>query len=113
MDCLLPQRSSLNRPETPLLRVRRVRALQEEKRQVLLERRESANALRLLDEIFARPVMTVAEAARLIDVTPAGARRILERLVQVGVLEELGDEWPRLYIATELLEVIEAPTASD
>ena len=96
-----------------LLRVRRVRALQEEKRQVLLERRESANALRLLDEIFARPVMTVAEAARLIDVTPAGARRILERLVQVDVLEELGDEWPRLYIATELLEVIEAPTASD
>ena len=97
-----------------LLRVRRVRALHEQKRQVLLERRESANALLLLDEIFARPVMTAGEAARLLDVTPAGARRILERLVQAGiVVEGIGNKWPKLYIATDLLHVIEAPTASD
>ena len=97
-----------------LLRVRRVRALHEKKRQVLLERRESANALLLLDEIFARPVMTAGEAARLLDVTPAGARRILERLEQAGiVVEGVGSKWPKLYIATDLLHVIEAPTASD
>ena len=96
-----------------LLRVRRVRALQEQMRQILLERRESANALRLLDEIFAMPILTVADAARLLGVTPAGARRILERLAQAGILDELGDEWPRLYIATELLELIEAPTVSE
>ena len=95
------------------LRVRRVRDLQDQTRQDLLERRESANALRLLDEIFAMPIVTVADAAGLLGVTPAGARRILERLVQAGVLDEIGDEWPRLYIATELLELIEAPTASD
>ena len=95
------------------VRVRRVRDLQEQKRQVLLERRETANALLLLDEIFARPIITAVEAASLIGVTPTGTRRILERLVQAGVLEELGDEWPRLYIATELLELIEAPTALD
>ena len=93
------------------VRVRRLRDLQEQKRQVLLERRETANALLLLDEIFARPIITAVEAATLIGVTATGARRILERLVQAGVLEELGDEWPRLYIATELLELIEAPTA--
>ena len=97
-----------------LLRVRRVRALHEQKRQVLLERRESANALLLLDEIFARPVMTAGEAARLLDVTPAGARRILERLEQAGiVVEGIGNKWPKLYIATDLLHVIEARTASD
>ena len=97
-----------------LLRVRRVRALHEQKRQVLLERRESANALLLLDEIFARPIMTAVEAARLLDVTPAGARRILERLEQAGiVVEGVGSKWPKLYIATDLLHVIEAPTASD
>ncbi len=96
-----------------LLRVRRVRVLQEQMRQALLERRESANALRLLDEIFAMPILTVADAARLLGVTPAGARRILERLAQAGILDELGDEWPRLYIAAELLELIEAPTVSE
>ena len=97
-----------------LLRVRRVRALQDQKRQVLLQRRESGNALLLLDELFARPIMTAGEAARLLDVTPAGARRILERLEQAGiVVEGIGNKWPKLYIATDLLHVIEAPTASD
>ena len=95
-----------------LLRVRRVRALQDQKRQALLERRESGNALRLLDELIASPVMTAVEAARLLDVTPAGARRILERLVQAGILDEFEDEWPRLFVVTELLDVIQAPTMS-
>ena len=97
-----------------LVRVGRVRKLHEQKRQVLLERRESGNALRLLDELFARPVMTVAEAARLLEVTLAGARRILERMEQAGIL--VGDtenRGLRLYIVTDLLHVIEAPTALD
>lgn len=93
-----------------LVRVRRVRELHEQKRRVLLERRESVNALRLLDEAFARPIMTASEVAGLLDFTQAGARRILDRLVLAGVLEELREEWPRLYVATELLRLIEAPT---
>ncbi len=56
--------------------------------------------------------MTAAEAARLLHVTPAGARRILERLVQAGILDEFEDEWPRLFVVTELLDVIQAPTMS-
>ena len=92
------------------VRVRRVRELQEQKRQILLMRRESANALRLLDEVFAMPIVTVGEVSRLLGVTPAGARRMLERLVDLGVLEELGDERPRLYVCGELLDLIGAPS---
>ena len=90
------------------VRVRRVRDLQEQKRQTLLERRETANALRVLDEVFAMPIVTVGEVSRLLGVTPAGSRRILERLVRAGILEELWDEWPRLYVARDLLELIGA-----
>ena len=95
------------------VRVRRVRDLQEQKRQTLLERRETANALRVLDEVFAMPIVTVGEVSRLLGVTPAGSRRILERLVRAGILEELWDEWPRLYVARDLLELIGAPTVLD
>ena len=91
-------------------RVRRVRDLHEQKRQILLERRQSANALRLLDEIFARPIMTASQVAGLLNFTPAGARRILDRLVQAGVLDVLRGVWPRLYVAEDLLSLIEAPT---
>ena len=95
------------------VRVRRVRDLQEQKRQTLLERRETANALRVLDEVFAMPIVTVGEVSRLLGVTPAGSRRILERLVGAGILEELRDEWPRLYVVRDLLELIGAPTVLD
>ena len=91
-------------------RVRQVRDLQEQKRQVLLQRRESANAMRVLDEIFASLVITAPKMAELLDLTPAGARRILDRLVQAGVLDVLRGVWPRLYVAEDLLSLIEAPT---
>ena len=95
------------------VRVMLVRELQERNRRTLLERRESANALRLLEEIFAVPVVTANDTAKLLGVTSAGARRILERLVEAGILEELADTWPKLYIAMNLIQIIEAPAIAD
>lgn len=89
-----------------LSRVRRVRDLQEKYRRLLQERRASGNALRLVDEIFARPYMSAPWASRLLGVTNAGARRILERLVDAGILRELQYGWPRLFVANELLEIV-------
>ena len=65
-----------------LIRSRRLRDLQERYRDLLQKRRESGNALRLLDQLFASPYMTAPVASHLIDVTNAGARGILERLAR-------------------------------
>ena len=94
-----------------LRRTRSVRTLQEKYRRLLQDRRESSNALRLVDELFARPYMTTPLAAILLDVTSAGARGILERLALAGVVEEIPDRWPRLYVARELLDLINAAVA--
>ena len=56
--------------------------------------------------------MTAPVAAYVLNVTHAGARRILGRLVDAGILEESPGSWPRLYVARELLDVIEALTAT-
>jgi len=94
-----------------LVRSRRVRDLQERYRNVLQARRESGNALRLLDELFANPYVTAPRAARLLGITHAGAQGILKRLVQAGILEYLSGPWPRWYVARELFSAIESPTA--
>ena len=94
-----------------LSRTRQLRELQEEYRDLLQERRESANALRLVDILFAQPYMTAPLAAMLLGVTRAGAQRILVRLVDVGILKMKSDTWPRLFVAERLFEIIEAPTA--
>ena len=96
-----------------LIRTRRVRSVVDRHRRLLQDRRESGNALRLLDELSASPFMNAPAAAYLLGVTNAGARGILGRLVEAGILEESPGSWPRLYVARELLDAIEAPIATD
>lgn len=90
-----------------LARSRRLRALQDEYRDKLQRARQSGNTLRLLDELFASPIMTAPRAARLLEVTPEGARIILDRLVKAEILELDKATWPRFYIARSILEAVE------
>ena len=94
-----------------LLRIRRVRELQDRYRAQLQEVRASGNVFKLLDELFAMPVMTIPEAARRLDVTTAGARNILKKLHDLDIVQMRTGVWPRFYVAAELLEIIDAPSA--
>ena len=94
-----------------LARSRGVWEVYERYRERLQERRESANAMQLLDELFARPFASAPGTASRLGLSNAGARRILERLVDAGIVETVPDSWPRLYVARELLRLVEAPTA--
>lgn len=96
-----------------LVRSRRVREMQERYRDLLQEQRASGNVLRLLDELFANPFMTAPWARRILGVTYAGARGILDRLAQTGIVQYVSGAWPRLYVARDLLKVIEAPVATE
>jgi Fic family protein len=95
-----------------LARSRGIRELHEQYRLLLQHRRASGNALQLMDNLFASPYMTAPLAAVLLGVTNAGARGILGRLTGAGILGEIPDTWPRLYIARELLGLIEDPIDS-
>jgi Fic family protein len=94
-------------------RSRRVRDLQDELKSNLQRERASANALRLLDRLFVNPFVTVPAASRALEVTYAGARGILERLEAIGMVEPIGETWPRMYVARRILEAIEAPVVSE
>ena len=93
-------------------RARLLRELQDRYRRLLQERHESANAFRVVDELFEVPYMTAPRAARLLEVTTAGARGILERLAGAEILQRVPDMWPRLYVAGELLGTVESPDAA-
>jgi Fic family protein len=67
-------------------------------------------ALALVDEVLRAPYITVAEAQRLLGVTNPTARAAVETLVQIGLLEEVGDrKWRRLYVARPVMDVLRAP----
>ena len=92
-----------------LRRIRRVRNLQEEWKDVLLNRGESANGLLLLESFFAEPITTVSRTSQLLGVTNRGARLILGRLIEAGIVRRLEDTWPHLYVADRLIDEIERP----
>ena len=69
---------------------RKIVALREEVRETLLMLDRSAgNALRLHEQLFATPIIGVARAAEYLGIGFAAANRLIDRMVDCGVLHEL------------------------
>ena len=92
-----------------LERIRRVRSLQEEWRELLLSRGEPSSGLRLLEDLFVHPITTAPRVSQLLEISDPGARRVLDRLIDAGIVNRIGSSRPSLYVAQRLIEEIERP----
>ncbi len=88
-------------------RTRALRTLQEEYRQRLLAASASANALQMADELFLSPIVTYRRVAEFRGVTDAGARIVVSKLVEAGILHRLPATRPQLFAARELLDLLQ------
>jgi Fic family protein len=83
--------------------------LQEKYRQKAQTARSSALALKLVDELFAHPAITVTQAQKILKVTYHSAQNNILRLVDAGILREFtGRRRNRIFIAPDIISVIEA-----
>ncbi|HOT91454.1 MAG TPA: Fic family protein [Anaerolineae bacterium] len=88
-------------------RARRLQDLRETWHQRLAQTRSSALLIRLVDALFDRPILTIPQAQRLLDVTYPSAQRNVEKLVQAGILQLTGEAvYGKTYMATEIMNVI-------
>jgi Fic family protein len=69
---------------------RRVLLLREEARASIAEHlgRAAANGHRILERLFDRPIISVADVQEWLGITPAGANQLVQRLEGLGVLRE-------------------------
>jgi Fic family protein len=68
------------------------------------------HSLRLADELFRTPAMTVPEAKRILEVADPTARRAVRELEARGLLEEWPEKrWPRVYLARHVLDAVLHP----
>jgi Fic family protein len=93
-----------------IIRSRRLRELHEAYRERLQQQRASGNLLRLLDYLFINPYITVPRARSLLGVSRPGAALIVDRLEDAGIIDYESGSWPKVYLARELLRLLEAPT---
>jgi len=94
--------------ETARRSARQARALigQHARNRTLLK----GQALRLADELFRTPCMTVTEAQKVLGVTNPTARRAVRELEAAGMLQEWDEKrWPRVYLARPVLDAVLHP----
>ena len=92
--------------ESPLPELIKLRGLYRDRLQTS---RSPANLLRLVDELFEVPVLTVATAAKRLGVTWRSARGNVDKLVATDILGEIDSPGrSRLFIARGILNTIES-----
>ncbi len=90
-------------------RTRRIFDLYQRYQTLVQHKRASALLPKIVDQLFDRPAITVARAAADTGVTPAAAANAVRRLVDLGILAEAtGRAKNRIYVAPEILEIIES-----
>ncbi len=79
-----------------------------ESRSALHERRRTGVIHRLLEDLVEWPVTTIADTATRYGVTNVHAARMINHLVEIGVLTELtGKNYGRVFGATYVIETVE------
>lgn len=74
----------------------------------LADARSCDLVLRLLDHLFAHPVVTIPGVAKLLDVTPRTARLTIRKLETAGLLEEAtGRQRYQMFIGRPILDALE------
>lgn len=81
----------------------RLISLEDEYRSQAHKAMRTGKAGTLVEHLFERPAITVGDAEKLLGVTYAAARNVIERLVAIGILEEYAGTYPKIFIARGIL----------
>jgi Fic family protein len=89
-------------------RARALKDLQAEWRKRVAQARASALLPKLVDSLFEYPVITVPHAQRVLDVTYRSAKLNVGKLVDAGILNQVGDAARnKIYVADEILQIVQ------
>ena len=89
----------------------RVLALHARYRQELQRSRATANALALVDHLFANPIVSASSVQRALGVSAPTARSTIRGLEERGFVREItGRSWGRVFEADEILNVLRGGT---
>jgi Fic family protein len=70
--------------------------------------RSSALLVKLIDQLFRSPAITMGQAKKVLHVTHAAASSNIKKLVQAGILSErTGKRWGQVFVASEIVALVE------
>lgn len=91
-------------------RIRRLVILRDRYMQAVQQARASSLVVKLVEYLFAQPVVTVAAVAEELKVTPVTAQQHINHLVAANILTETtGRKRNRIYVAKKIILTINEP----
>lgn len=100
-------RGMAEQSQDAVARVKRLQDLQARWRRTLEGARSSALPLRVADSLFEVPLLSIPQVQKRLGVTYHTARRCVERLVEAGILQQMG-EWSygKVFFAPDILGIV-------
>lgn len=93
--------------EDALATIRKLLDLQEQYRDVTTGRQVPKSVIRIIDRLFARPIISVSELSKAWKMPFPTVQRGVDYLIEKGILEEMtGRPRNRLFVANEILDTI-------
>ncbi len=90
-------------------RISRLQTLRTQYQAQIQARRAPARLLRVVDLLFAQPVITTRQVETALETNFLGAQRLIDQLIQAGLLREItGGRRNRVYRADEILKILES-----
>lgn len=86
--------------------------VRQEFRQKISDARGSSRLMTVVDELFASPVISIPHIANLLSVTYQAARNMVDRLMELGVLDEVDETSnPKLFVCWKIVDLSEGRPA--
>lgn len=96
-----------------VMRAAQLLNLREEYRRRLQSARTSTLSLRVMDDLFSYPALSIPQMARRLDVTPRAVQQIVDKLIDARILEEVtGRQRNRVFVSPEIVSIIAAPASA-
>jgi Fic family protein len=93
-----------------LNKVGRLQSLRKEYQSQIQSRRAPARLLRVVELLFAQPLLTTRQVELELGIPFAGAQRMIDQLIRSGMLREVtGRRRNRIYRADRILAILESP----
>jgi len=90
----------------------RLQDLQLRYRELLQQRRATANTFALVESLFVNPLVTAPRVQALLGVSAPTARATIRALEDAGIVQEVGDRtWRKLYRADEIFAIVRGDDA--
>lgn len=83
--------------------------LQASYRRMAADAMRSANILSLVDMLFEVPAVSVSDAATKLKLTYAGARKSIDKLLELGILAEVPGLYPKTFLAPAIIRAARPP----